>query len=72
MGVFQVFIEQLENNTISDDSEEFLLRKIPCLIDYMQAQHKILIDKVVSMQDRETDREQLIAQLNNDNAYLKS
>jgi hypothetical protein len=33
MGVFRVFIEQLENN----DNEEFLLRKIPCLIDYMQA-----------------------------------
>ena len=53
MGVFQVFIEQLENNndTLNDESEEFLLRKIPCLIDYMQAQHKILIDKVVSLQD---------------------
>jgi hypothetical protein len=36
MGVFRVFIEQLENNN-NDESEEFLLRKIPCLIDYMQA-----------------------------------
>ena len=36
MGVFRVFIEQLENNN-NDESEEFLLSKIPCLIDYMQA-----------------------------------
>lgn len=75
MGVFQVFIEQLENNTQNEDSEEFLLRKIPCLIDYMQAQHKILIDKVVAMQDLQNDRDQLLDQmnmLNSDNNYLRS
>jgi hypothetical protein len=76
MKVFQVFIEQLENNnTLGDDSEEFLLRKIPCLIDYMQAQHKILIDKVVEMQGEQNERQQLVNEvnmLNSDNNYLKS
>lgn len=76
MGVFQVFIEQLENNnSLGDDSEEFLLRKIPCLIDYMQAQHKILIDKVVYMQGEQNEREELMSEvnmLNSDNNYLKS
>lgn len=41
----------------------------------MQAQHKILIEKVISMQEKQNEREQLISDvnmLNSDNNYLKS
>jgi len=41
----------------------------------MQAQHKILIDKVVYMQGEQNEREELMSEvnmLNSDNNYLKS
>ena len=41
----------------------------------MQAQHKILIDKVVEMQGEHNERQQLVNEvnmLNSDNNYLKS
>jgi hypothetical protein len=54
-------------------------RMVPTLVDlvldYMQAQHKILIDKVVYMQGEQNEREELMSEvnmLNSDNNYLKS
>ncbi len=48
MEVFKVFIEKLEcgesdMEILKPEEDEFLLKKIPCLVEYMQEQHKVLI-----------------------------